>query len=122
VLGWKSDTFIVVGEAPTAGMGGDVQFIHPDGRAAALQGRADLVVMLGRLGALGLTSKRLQKFSSTARDGFRSALCLARCMNSASVIDEIAKAIKRQAPPSMVGDCSANHCLGKAACCSCVDM
>ena len=53
MLGWKSDTFIVVGEAPTAGMGGDVQFIHPDGRAAALQGRADLVVMLGRLGALG---------------------------------------------------------------------
>jgi hypothetical protein len=106
----------------TAAMGGDVQFIHPDGRAAALQGRADLAVMLGRLGALGLTSKRLQKFSSTARDGSRSALCLAPCMNSASVIDEIAKAIKRQAPPSVVGDCSANHCLGRATCCSCVDM
>ena len=74
MLGWKSDTFIVVGEAPTAGMGGDLQFIHPDGLAAALKGRAGLAVMLGRLGALGLTSKRLQKFSSTARDGSRSAL------------------------------------------------
>ena len=74
MLGWKSDTFIVVGEAPTAGMGGDVQFIHPDGRAAALQGRADLVIMLGRLGALGLTSKRLHKFSITAIERSRSAL------------------------------------------------
>jgi hypothetical protein len=58
----------------TAAMGGDMQFIHPDGLAAALQGRADLVVMLGRLGALGLTSKRLQKFSSTAIERSRSAL------------------------------------------------